>query len=312
MGNEQSKRLKKELEHLEKTYKAGIMDKEEFMKGKERIEKKITDVAEKRKLEEKKKKIVSDILNKEKPKKTKTTVKAKKPVKKKKVPGKIEKKKVQKKEIKKEEKKIIIEPKENNKFDIYADDFDEPSSTWKFALVILIILLSVLLYVKWSTPGIGPTNIVITEYSDYECSYCADVQETLKQIEDEYGSAVEFRFRHFPLDNHPNALLAAQAAECANDQGYFWEYHEVLFENTESLERNNLEQYALDIGLNYDLFILCLDSEAKLSQVLEEKEQGEKLGVEWPPTFFVNNQMIVGAHSYDVFKEVIDEELGIE
>jgi len=296
----QKKRLKKELEHLEKTYKSGIMKKSEFMKGKERVEKKIKDIDERKKLEEKKKKIVHDILNQPKP--------SKKPVVKK-ATVKTKPKKVSQKP--KEPKPTVVKIQEtNNREDIGIDDFEEDSGIWKFALVVLLIFLAVLLYIKWTSAPDYQASVILTEYSDFACSHCADSQVVLNQIEEAYGSQIEFKFKHFPREDiNPGTLLAAQAAECANDQGKFWEYHDMLFANQNFLEQPALEQYAIDLGLDYAQFVVCLDSEEKLDIILHEKEHAEDLGIQYSPSFMINDKLIVGAHSFEVFKEVIDAEL---
>lgn len=79
--------------------------------------------------------------------------------------------------------------------------------------------------------GKGGSSVVIVEYSDFQCPYCARALPTVKQVLDEYGDKVMFSYKHFPLESiHPRAHIAAQAAECAGDQGKFWEFHDALFE----------------------------------------------------------------------------------
>ena len=167
-------------------------------------------------------------------------------------------------------------------------------------------MLGVLIYFKMQAQN--PDQITITEYADYACGYCAQAQETIEELEKIYEDKLVFQFRYFPLDED-EGLNAAMAAECANNQGKFWEYHDKLFANYEQLALRDLQQYALDVNLNFTQFNECLNTQETTKKVLREKEEGEKRGVQWTPTFFVNDQMIVGAVDRETFQKVIESEL---
>lgn len=165
-------------------------------------------------------------------------------------------------------------------------------------------------------PAIGAKNaqVTIIEFSDFECPFCGRALPTVKQVLKDYEGKVRVVYRDFPLSFHPNAQKAAEAAECADDQGKFWEYHDKLFANQQALTVDNLKQYAKDLGLDAAKFNSCLDSGKYASEVQKDMAAGSAAGVSGTPTFFIGNdengyQMIVGAQPYAVIKAAIDAEL---
>jgi len=119
--------------------------------------------------------------------------------------------------------------------------------------------------------------------------------------------------RNFPLTSiHPEAMPAAKAALCAEDQGAFWPYHDKLFSDEYGLSRNAYIQYAGDLGLDEDAFDTCLDSGKFDDYIQEDMDFSLNLGVRSTPTFFINGIAVVGAQPFDVFKQVIDQELAGE
>ena len=116
-------------------------------------------------------------------------------------------------------------------------------------------------------------------------------------------------FRDFPLSFHPEALPAAEAAECAGDQGKYWEYHDELFKNQQLLSSSLYPQLASQLGLDTAKFQQCLDSGKHTQEVQNDFAYGSQAGVSGTPTFFINGVMLVGAQPYSAFKQVIDAEL---
>ena len=159
-------------------------------------------------------------------------------------------------------------------------------------------------------PSIGPENAAVTivEFSDFQCSFCAAVQPTIKQILDTYGDKVRLVFRDFPVLG-PRSQKAAEAAECADEQGKFWEYHDKLFQNQQALAVNNLKQYAADLGLNTSEFNNCLDSGKMASEIQKDFRDGQGYGVDGTPIFFINGILVSGARPYEVFELIIEHEL---
>jgi protein-disulfide isomerase len=161
--------------------------------------------------------------------------------------------------------------------------------------------------------GSASAPVTIIEFSDFQCSYCkrfwADTLPKLKEAYVDQGK-VRFLYRHFAiLGKHSEQ--AAQAAECAAEQGKFWEYHDQLFKNQGGLAftEAKLRQYAREIGLNSGGFDSCLASGKHKKKVERETTAAAYLGGRGTPFFVVNQRHLVGAQPFDVFRKVIDEEL---
>ena len=163
-------------------------------------------------------------------------------------------------------------------------------------------------------PFIGPEDapVTIVEFSDYQCPFCGrHFQQTLPQLLREYEGKVKYVLINYPIASlHPFAQKAGEAAECAFDQDKFWEYHDALFTNQQSLGVDSLKRYASELGLNATTFNTCLDSGAKTAQVLKDFQDGQSYGVTGTPTFFINGQRLVGARPFASFKSIIDAALG--
>tara|TARA_Y100000310_G_scaffold345665_1_gene467991 strand:- start:41613 stop:42404 length:792 start_codon:yes stop_codon:yes gene_type:complete len=155
--------------------------------------------------------------------------------------------------------------------------------------------------------------VTIVEYSDFECQFCQRFyQQTLPQIEQQYISTgkVKLIYKHFPLSNiHFSAQSAAEASECANEQGKFWEYHDILFDNSPRLSKSNLNQYATQIGLNVDQFTECLDSRKYREIISQDTREGSSNGISGTPGFLINGQLISGAQPFSVFQQLIEKGL---
>jgi len=165
-------------------------------------------------------------------------------------------------------------------------------------------------------PGYGPTDapILIVEFSDYECTFCQKWHSQVwPQIQSKYGEQVRLVYRDFPLYGlHPNADPAAQAANCANDQGKYWEFHSALFSGEYALSRPSYESIAAGLGLNASDFAGCLDSEKHKAEIEADYQFAADLGVQSTPTFFINGLAIIGAQPFEVFDRVITLELNGE
>jgi protein-disulfide isomerase len=152
-------------------------------------------------------------------------------------------------------------------------------------------------------------KVTLVEYSDFQCPYCGAVEPTLEKILTDYKGKVKLVYRHYPLSFHENAQKAAEASECANDQGKFWELHDKMYQNQTALTVDNLKQYAKDLKLNTSKFNTCLDNGTYAQKVKDEETQGTSYGVEGTPATFVNGTLVSGAVPYDSFKQVIDAAL---
>ena len=170
-----------------------------------------------------------------------------------------------------------------------------------------------------ATPGpqqdATDAEITILEYSDFQCPFCSRAIPTMEQIKATYGDKVDIIFKHFPLGFHENAQKAAEASECARDQGRFWEYHDMLFENQNDLGLSSLKQYATDLGLDTGAFNNCLDSDEKAQKVKDDMAEGQAKGITGTPGFIIQGtdangrlmeETISGAQPYPAFEEVIE------
>jgi protein-disulfide isomerase len=163
-----------------------------------------------------------------------------------------------------------------------------------------------------SVRGNADAPVTIIEFSDYECPFCERFfVQTLPQIEKEYidTGKVRFVYRDYPLSFHLNATAAAMAAECAGEQGKYWEYHDALFEHQDALDNASLKQHANDLGLDTASFNRCLDSGEMAEEVQKDFQEGMRLGIRGTPTFFINGQRLVGALPYQAFRQVIEQEI---
>src|SRR3989344_2154738 len=156
-------------------------------------------------------------------------------------------------------------------------------------------------------------KVTIIEYSDFECPFCGRMfAETLPKIKENFVKSGEAKFvyRHFPLRSiHKDAQKAAEASECASDQGKFWEYHDKVFEKQSSLGIENLKLWAKDLGLNSAQFDSCLDFGKYSTRVDIDYNEGLVLEINGTPATFVNGKLISGAQPYEEFEKVIREEL---
>lgn len=158
----------------------------------------------------------------------------------------------------------------------------------------------------------GPPDALVTivMWTDYQCPYCARVQNTLRELESEYGREVRFVHKHNPLGFHPRAMPAALAVEAAARQGKFWEMHDMLFEHQKELDDKDLRRFAKKLGLKVKRFDEDREDPKLRKRVTEEQSQGMTLGARGTPAFFVNGRFLSGAQPFESFKALIDEELG--
>ena len=161
--------------------------------------------------------------------------------------------------------------------------------------------------------------VTIVEFSDYECPFCKrSYDNVITKLNDEYISKgkVKLVFRDFPLGFHKKAVPAAMAANCAGEQGKYWEVHDFLFENPDKLDTSAFLMSAEELGLNKSDLEACINSKSKETEITKDFEDGQKYGVRGTPSYFIgkttdnneiNGVLVRGAQPYSVFKEHIDE-----
>ena len=154
--------------------------------------------------------------------------------------------------------------------------------------------------------------VTIVEFSDYECPFCARFYtQTLSQIDEQYikTGKVNLVYRDYPLGFHQQAQKAAEAAECAGEQGKYFDMHDKLFEEGVVGGIASYKQFAGQMGLDQGKFDECLDSGAMAEEVQKDLADGSKYGVQGTPAFFVNGKLISGAQPFPAFQQAIEAEL---
>lgn len=174
--------------------------------------------------------------------------------------------------------------------------------------------------------GNGRARVVFVEFSDFECSYCGRFfADAYPQIDAAYVKTgkIKYVFRDFPLERlHANAFQAAEAANCANEQGKFWAMHDRLFANQTALGRGELPEHAEAIGLNRARFNACFASGKYAAEIRRDMAEGATAGVKGTPAFLIalatpNNpngkivKTLSGSLPFDDFKAAIDEALNM-
>ena len=162
-----------------------------------------------------------------------------------------------------------------------------------------------------TTAAFGPADAKVTlvEFSDFECPFCSRAANVLTQVKEKYSDKVRVVFRHFPLSFHKNAHLASQASIAAGEQGKFWEFHDLMFENQKKLDRASLDGYAKKLGLKMNLFKKALDGGAHKATVDGDMKLGETVAVSGTPTMFLNGERIQNPTDFAVVSKAIDEAL---
>ena len=224
---------------------------------------------------------------------------------------------------------------------------EKPDKFWKVATIVLIVLLGFFLLRGGNEPaaptggGTVPTGntkppstnidmekladddpflgdadapVTIVEFSDYECPFCARFySQTLSQIKSNYieTGKVKFVYRDFPLGFHQQAVPAALAANCAGEQGKYFEYHDKLFLGGGAAGKTDADYktWAEELGLNVAEWETCLSDPAQAAEIQKDFRDGSAAGITGTPGFIINGQLISGAQPFSVFKQIIDAAL---
>jgi len=155
-------------------------------------------------------------------------------------------------------------------------------------------------------PKTAPVTLV--EYGDYECPFCGQAYYVLKDIEQRAGNLVRFVFRNFPLTTiHPHAERAAEAAEATGAQGKFWDMHDCLYENQQSLEDEDLLECGVLIGLDIHRVAREIQEGRYQDRIREDFLSGARSGVNGTPTFFINGVRHDGSWDLPTLMTAIEE-----
>jgi protein-disulfide isomerase len=157
--------------------------------------------------------------------------------------------------------------------------------------------------------GAKDALVTIVQFSDFQCPFCSRVEPTIAQVMEEYKGKVRVAWKDNPLPFHPNAMPAAIAARAAGEQGRFWDMHDKLFANQQSLDRTTYEKHAADLKLDLPRFKAALDAEKHKAEIQADVAQASKMGASGTPAFFINGVFLSGARPFNDFKTAIDAEL---
>lgn len=158
--------------------------------------------------------------------------------------------------------------------------------------------------------GPADARVTIVEYGDYQCPYTARAHAALDDLRERLDGGVRLAYRHLPLSHlHPDAELAAEAAEAAGAQGKFWEMHAALFDNQDDLDQDTLLELADDIGLDVERFRNDLESGAYRQRVQADAQQAHQDGASGTPTFFINGERWRGDSDEESLEEAIERAL---
>lgn len=159
--------------------------------------------------------------------------------------------------------------------------------------------------------------VTIIEYSDFNCGFCKKFHsETFSRIVDDYVKTgkVKVSYKHYPF-LAPSSMWKAEAAECASEQGKFWDYHNALFngkvngQGDETVVKQALSTLAIELQLDVNKFNECMSAGKVTAQVQADASEGEQMGVRGTPSFLINGTPLVGAQPYEAFKQAIDAAL---
>lgn len=163
----------------------------------------------------------------------------------------------------------------------------------------------------------GSGTVTLTEFGDFQCPACKAYEPIVRNLSKDFKGKMKLQFKHFPLISvHPNALLAARAAEAAGVQNKFWEMHDMLYDTQETWSSltnteatNKFESFAKELGLDAAKFKKDLASVALQEKIGNMQNEGVEIGVNATPTFFLNNKKLETPTDYEAFKKVIQEEI---
>ena len=166
-------------------------------------------------------------------------------------------------------------------------------------------------------PSVGSKNakVTIVEFSDFECPFCRRAQTVNRQLREKYGDKIHWVFKDFPLNFHPHSMQAHKAANCVAKQkpDLYWKFFDEVFDRQSSdkdiLKTENLDALASSLGVDMTKYSACLVDPSTESEIKEDIQQGQAVGVSGTPAFFINGRMISGARPLEDFVDIINEEI---
>lgn len=162
--------------------------------------------------------------------------------------------------------------------------------------------------------GARTASVRITEFADFQCEYCAQLQPALRRLVHEHRPDVAIVFKHFPLEmTHPHAFNAALASECAGEQGEFESFHDHLFAHQESIGKDSWQSFARDAGLpDLGRFEQCMSEKRYASRILDDKRAGRTVGIKGTPSLIINGEVLYGAVAWEGLEKRVKRALANE
>lgn len=208
---------------------------------------------------------------------------------------------------------------------------DTPDQTKRIfllgSMVMIVLLVGGLIWAIASTPpgppagvfddtdnpstGVASSTVTLRIFGDFQCPACRVAEVGVSYVRRVYGDRIRIIWDDFPLlATHKNALIAAHAARCAQDQGFFWQYHDRLYEDQPAWSvmdspMQKFEEYASALGLQTETFSSCLASRPNEQKIRTDLREGESMGVRATPTFFLNGKKIEGVLENDAWDREI-------
>jgi len=166
--------------------------------------------------------------------------------------------------------------------------------------------LSVPVSEKDHVEGSEKAPVTLVEYGDFQCPSCGEAYPIVKKLQKHFGDKLRFVYRNFPLEMHPWAEHAAEAAEFAGARGKFWEMHDALFKHQTSLTDHSLLRLAAGLGLNGEELTKALDEGIYTAKVKADVEGGMKSGVTGTPMFYLNGRRYDDSYDYETLAAAIE------
>ena len=157
--------------------------------------------------------------------------------------------------------------------------------------------------------GAADAPVTLVLFSDFQCGFCQRVNPTVSRLLEQYPGKVRVVFKHYPIEGHDAAPLAHRASLAAHEQGKFWDMHDRIFANQRTMAREDLLAHAKALGLDMARFTAAIDAPQATAVMERDKAEGEKVGVDGTPTFFVNGTPLVGAQPLQAFAAAVDKAL---
>ncbi|QOY95775.1 DsbA family protein [Massilia sp. UMI-21] len=157
--------------------------------------------------------------------------------------------------------------------------------------------------------GSPDADVVIIEYGDFQCPYCARAHPTLSGLQQQYGERITLVYRHLPLGIHPYAEAAAEAAEAAAHQGRFWDMHDSLFAHQAQMAPAQLPLLAQQLGLDAARFDEDLSRRKHRERIQRQAAEGKALGADGTPSFFINGERYHGDSDRDSLTAAVERHL---